>query len=115
MDVSDAAFRAGMRRHGCRYCWYVGVIAARAVVLPFAFAISACTSFQVDLPDGTKVNSTRLLNETSASLTAPDGTAFAYSSSPSDQLAQTNALLLQQLLRTIAPVAVAGVASPAAC
>lgn len=107
MDASDAAFRA--RRHGCRY-WHVAVNSAWAGLLPLALA-AACTSLQVTLPDGTRVDSTRLLNETAASLTAPDGTAFAYSSSPSDQLAQTNALLMQQLLRTIVPPAAAAAAA----
>jgi hypothetical protein len=89
------------------------VNSAWAVVLPFGLA--ACTSLQVALPDGTKVNSTRVLNETSASLSSPDGTAFAYSSSPSDQLAQTNALLMQQLLRTIVPHAAAASPATTAC
>lgn len=81
---------------------------AATLLLPI---LAGCTSLRVDLPDGTTVKSDRFLNETAASLTIPDGTAFAYSSSPSDQLAQTNALLMQQLLRAVVPHVGASAAS----
>src|SRR5215204_3329497 len=113
MDASDAAFQAG-RCHGHgRVAVRQGWAAASLLLLGSGWAVAGllllagCTSLQVELADGTKVYSRRFLNETSASLTSQDGTAFSYSSSPSDQLAHTNALLMQQMLRVVAPRSIA--------